>query len=66
MKFEYLQPDSLENASAFSEEGWQKSSLLAGGTDLRGILKHGIENPDNLVNLKNIDGLDKIEYKRTC
>lgn len=62
MKFTYLQPKNIEQASRESAESWQKSSLLAGGTDLLGILKHEIESPEKLVNLKNLSELDKIEF----
>jgi carbon-monoxide dehydrogenase medium subunit len=37
-----------------------RASLLAGGTDLLALMKLGVEEPDCLVNLKEISGLDTI------
>ncbi|MCB9057990.1 MAG: xanthine dehydrogenase family protein subunit M [Calditrichae bacterium] len=57
--FEYLQPKSIDEAQNNFNE---KSRLFAGGTDVLGLLKDHIESPEKLINLKNIPGLDKIEY----
>lgn len=57
--FEYLQPKSIDEAQTMSNE---KSRLYAGGTDVLGLLKDDIESPEKLINLKNLSGLDKIEY----
>lgn len=57
--FEYLQPKSIDEAQNNFNE---KSRLFAGGTDVLGLLKDDIESPEKLINLKNIPGLDKIEY----
>ncbi|MEN8191559.1 MAG: xanthine dehydrogenase family protein subunit M [Bacteroidota bacterium] len=56
--FKYLQPENLkESVGALSE----KSIPYSGGTDILGLLKNNIISPTELVNLKNIDDLDKIE-----
>lgn len=63
MRFKYIQPENLQDASRLAADDWDKSGFLAGGTDLLGLLKQGIESPERVVNIKKIPGLDKIEYK---
>jgi len=62
--FEYHQPKNLEEAQKLGSSGWNDNRLFAGGTDVLGLLKDDIEQPENLINLKTIPGLDKIEYKK--
>ena len=50
---------SLPNAEAFAER--RKVKVLAGGQDLIGELKDHLEEPDTIVNLKGVSGLDRIE-----
>ncbi|MCK5219452.1 FAD binding domain-containing protein, partial [bacterium] len=59
MPFNYIQPKSLEECVKFGEE----ALLYAGGTDMIGLLKDGVVETDKIINLKNLEGLDKIEYK---
>lgn len=60
--FEYLQPTTLKEASQALGNDWQMALPFAGGTDLLGMMKDGIESPNKLVNLKSIAGLNKINY----
>ncbi|GAB4381180.1 MAG: xanthine dehydrogenase family protein subunit M [Calditrichia bacterium] len=60
--FEYLQPKSIEEASKLLGSDWKASLLYAGGIDLLGLMKDGIETPEKVVNIKGIPGLDKIDY----
>ena len=54
-KFEYVNATSTQQAvSLLSKEG---SKAMAGGTDLLGQMRDGIEAPEMLVNLKSIPGL---------
>jgi len=62
--FEYHQPKNLEEAQKLSSPGWKENRLFAGGTDVLGLLKDDIEQPQHLINLKNIPGLDKIDYTK--
>jgi len=56
--FKYTQPNTLKSAV----KALSKSSVpSSGGTDLLGLLKNDIISPSQVVNLKNIKGLDKIE-----
>lgn len=60
--FEYINPDSLKEASKVLTGTKQANLPWAGGTDLLGMMKDGIIAPDGVVNLKNIPGMDKIVY----
>ena len=62
--FKYIQPKSLKEASQFLGNDLIAALASAGGTDLLGLMKNKIVNPDKVVNLKSIDGLDKIIYKQ--
>jgi|TARA_Y100000294_G_scaffold32397_1_gene27834 4-hydroxybenzoyl-CoA reductase beta subunit len=58
-KFEYVEPKSIEEAcSILSDESSAK--ILAGGTDLLANMKHRVEVPSVLANIKRISGLDFI------
>lgn len=59
--FEYLQPNSLEEASAMLREN-TSAMIFAGGTDALGLMKTDIQAPDKVVNLKTIPELNKIEF----
>ncbi|MFH1090418.1 MAG: FAD binding domain-containing protein [Pseudomonadota bacterium] len=59
-KFEYLEPAGIEEASKIILEN-PKNKVLAGGTDLLVNMKHRVEQPPTLINLKKIPGLDYIK-----
>jgi xanthine dehydrogenase YagS FAD-binding subunit len=59
MEFTYLQPESIQQAVQSGKE----AVIYAGGTDLLGLMKDGIEQPQKVINLKNLNGLDTIGYK---
>ena len=58
-KFRYIEPKSIKEASAFliDEPG---AKILAGGTDILPNMKHKIELPSVVVNIKKIPELDFI------
>ena len=58
-KFSYFEPVSLEEAVSLLSQGGS-AKILAGGTDLLVNMKHKIEVPSALVNIKKIEGLDYI------
>ncbi|MHB2154481.1 FAD binding domain-containing protein [Calditrichota bacterium GD2] len=62
--FVYQQPKDIKQASALAGQGWQKAILFAGGTDVLGLLKDGVETPEALVNLKSVEGLQGIEFSK--
>ncbi|HMK65873.1 MAG TPA: FAD binding domain-containing protein, partial [Thermodesulfobacteriota bacterium] len=55
-----VEPKSIEEASSIllAEE---KAKILAGGTDLLVNMKHRVEQPSVLVNIKKIGGLETIQ-----
>lgn len=59
--FEYLQPKTVNEASKVLKK-YKNSFPYAGGTDLLGLLKDNIIFPDQLINLKNINELNYINY----
>jgi carbon-monoxide dehydrogenase medium subunit len=61
-KFEYLAPQTSEEACSFLSQYKDKAKILAGGTDLLPKMKQDIERPQYLVDIKNIDGLSSIDY----
>ena len=58
-KFKYLEPESLAGASSMLLDD-PRAKVFAGGTDLLVNMKHRVEVPAALVNLKKIKGLDTI------
>ncbi|UCF63989.1 MAG: FAD binding domain-containing protein [bacterium] len=63
-RFEYIQPEKLSEASLALGKSWEEALPYAGGTDLYGMLKHELVQPDKIVNLKKLPGMDKIEYSQ--
>ena len=62
--FELQNPKTIQEAVALlpKEEGDDSARLLAGGQDLLTELKHHLVEPDRIVNLKQIPGLDGIAW----
>lgn len=61
--FAYFEPETLPEASQTLVEEGNGAYLLAGGTDLLVRMKRGEIRPSSLINLKRIDGLNRIEPK---
>lgn len=61
--FKHINAASVEEAIASMRSFDGRASLIAGGTDLLGVLKDEIlpEYPDAVINIKTIPGLDRIE-----
>ncbi len=62
--FEYIQPENRVKASDALADDKQYTMPVAGGTDLLGLMKHHIESPQRLVNLKALPDLKGIRYKK--
>ena len=58
-KFEYFEPKDLEEAVAYLQNE-PSAKVMAGGTDLLVNMKHKVECPSSLVNLKHIGTLNHI------
>lgn len=60
--FNYLQPQTLAEASKLLKKSSSNSIALAGGTDVLGLIKNNIKQPNDVVNLKAIKSLYGIKY----
>jgi xanthine dehydrogenase YagS FAD-binding subunit len=54
-------PKTTEEAVGLLDAKWGKTELLAGGTDLLDLQKEYVAQPDKVVSLTCITGLDKVE-----
>ena len=61
-KFNYVEPRGIKEASSILSDD-PKAKMLAGGTDLLVNMKHRVEVPSVIVNIKRIPELDFIEEK---
>jgi len=62
--FQYVAPETIQEAVALLGDQWGQSEVLAGGTDLITCLKQGIEEAERLVSLKHITALKRIKVHR--
>jgi len=63
-EFEYLSPQSLQEACALLVQYGGSARVLAGGSDLLVKMKDGLMKPAVLVSLKNLDSLKAIRYEK--
>jgi len=61
-KFEYIAAKSIEEAANLAAELGDKCMVMAGGTDIIPLLKDRVKEPEYIIDLKTIPGLDKLEY----
>ena len=59
-EFTYLSPKTVEEAASALKKHGGKAQVLAGGTDLLSAMKLGAISPEYVVNIKNIQGLNKV------
>lgn len=59
-KFEYREPATVKEASSILDDN-PTAKILAGGTDLLVNMKHGVETPPVIVNIKRISELNSIQ-----
>ena len=61
--FNHTDAESLSQAAGILKDEQNNARIIAGGTDLLSVLKHKLEPdyPETIVNIKSIDGLDRIE-----
>lgn len=62
--FNYVKPKTLDEASSYLAKKEGNAIPYGGGTDALGLIKDEVYQYDSIVNLKNLSGLDKIEYKK--
>ena len=61
--FEYASPTSLKDATALLGSSWSDAVILAGGTDLLGMMKDYVVTPKRVVNIKGIKELGGVSKK---
>lgn len=59
-RFEYVSPQSIEQALGLVGNSWGETEILAGGTDLLGRMKDYVSTPKRVVNIKEVPGLHQI------
>lgn len=61
--FTHINMDDLNETTKLLKESKGSARIIAGGTDLLSVLKHKLEPdyPEQIVNIKTIEGLDHIE-----
>ena len=64
IRFEYVSPNSVRQALALLSTNWGDTEILAGGTDLLGLMKDFVLTPKRVVNIKHVSGLDSIRAER--
>src|SRR5688572_15075002 len=60
--FDYLAPDSLEEACSLLGERGEDARLIAGGTALVLLMKQRLVRPEVLVSLKRLEALRNVEH----
>jgi carbon-monoxide dehydrogenase medium subunit len=61
-KFNYLRPQTLEEALSLLNQYGKKAKLIAGGTDVIVLIKQKAMMPEVLISLRGIPGLNQIRY----
>jgi aerobic carbon-monoxide dehydrogenase medium subunit len=62
MRFQYLEPKTLEEAADLFSRYNGKAKVIAGGTDLMVRIKNKLIKPEYVIDLEAIPGLAKIKY----
>ena len=62
MRFQYLEPGSLEEAISFLQQHEGQAKVIAGGTDLMVKLKNKILQMAYVIDLESVPGLDNIRF----
>jgi carbon-monoxide dehydrogenase medium subunit len=60
--FQYSEPTTLREAVALLQRDAGRASLIAGGTDLLVQIKEHVRQPDHVINIKKIAGLDDLSF----
>ena len=60
--FEYTSPKQKQQAVGLLGQSWNDAEVLAGGSDLLGLMKDDIVHPKRLVNVKDLQELHGITF----
>jgi xanthine dehydrogenase YagS FAD-binding subunit len=63
-QFEYVSPNSVKQVVGLLATNWGDAEVLAGGTDLLGLMKDFVLTPKRVVNIKHVAGLEAIKTER--
>jgi xanthine dehydrogenase YagS FAD-binding subunit len=58
--FEYASPTTKEQAVGLLGSSWAQAEVLAGGTDLLGLMKDDVVHPKRVVNIKQIKEMNGV------
>ncbi|OPY74552.1 MAG: 6-hydroxypseudooxynicotine dehydrogenase complex subunit alpha [Syntrophorhabdus sp. PtaU1.Bin058] len=61
--FEYLRPETIEEAMRIYKNGGKEARLLAGGTELVNEMRFGKSRPEQVIDLKHIREMDFMELR---
>ncbi len=64
VKFEYLKPNSIDEAISLHQSHGERARYIAGGTDVMIKIKEGKISPRYLISLRHLQGLDHIIAER--
>ncbi len=64
IQFEYVSPNSVKQALGLLSANLGDTEVLAGGTDLLGLMKDFVLTPKRVVNIKHVSGLEAIRTER--
>jgi aerobic carbon-monoxide dehydrogenase medium subunit len=62
MRFEYLEPESIEETLTMLSRCYMKSKIVAGGTDLMLQIRNRAIKPEYVVDITRIPGLDRMTF----
>jgi carbon-monoxide dehydrogenase medium subunit len=62
MRFEYLEPESIEDALTILSQYQGRSKIIAGGTDLMLQMRNKAIRPEYVIDITRIPGLDYITF----
>jgi carbon-monoxide dehydrogenase medium subunit len=63
MKFEYIKPATLKEASAILSQNGERAKVLNGGTDLLVRIRDNSIRPEYVVDVKGLPDMDVIRYR---
>jgi len=63
LRFEYLKPTSIDEAISLHQGHGERAKYIAGGTDVIVRIKEGKINPQYLISLRHLQGLDHITFE---
>jgi carbon-monoxide dehydrogenase medium subunit len=62
MRFDYLEPHTIEEAVSTLTKYDGKAKIIAGGTDLMNLIRTRMIRPEYVVDIGRVSGLDNVEY----